>query len=121
MILGVDLLPAFQALFPPLLERNPEQNILSLGALGGHSSLSVLQGLPQTGPRLPSTTHCLSNMFLALPIASTHLEGFLNCFASVLLVHFSTLPDMWILYEGVPQVRQIETSHGLGTEVLCLP
>lgn len=82
MILGVDLLRAFQTLFPPLLGQNPEQNILSLGAPAGHSSLSVIQGLPQTGPKLPSTTPCLSNMFLALPVASTPLGLFLDFFFS---------------------------------------
>lgn len=76
VILGGDLL---RALFPPLLEQNPEQDTLSLGAPGGRSSLSVVQGLPQAGPRLPSTTPALNNMFLALLLLLHTLLFFFFC------------------------------------------
>lgn len=79
IILGGDLLRAVRP-FPPLLEQNPEQDTLSLGAPGSHSSLSVVQGLPQAGPGLLSTTPTLNNMFLALPVASTYFALFIYLF-----------------------------------------
>lgn len=92
--------------------QNPEQITAHLGSPGGHTSRSVIQGLPQTGFSLPSTTHvCTTCSYHSLLLLHTLPPPFFFFWPVCFSLDFSALLDIvWILCKGVPQVRERDWS-----------